>query len=315
MQLSSRTDRRLQPEVIASSSMICYLVLAHAKPHCLRRLIAELDDGVNQIIVHVDARSSLAPFLPCGSERVSWVEPRVAAYHHGWGIVEATIRALRLGVTVAPDASHFVLLSGDSYPLRSQDYIRTYLSNRPDVIYMNLLQLPAPEVLKPISKLTRYYINHDPRWHPLKVFPVKVAHRLLLPRRNYPAVMRDLPAVCGSQWWALNSSAAKLVLEEIEHRGEFVEFCRHTRTPDEHFFQILLENSEFALRRRPNIMYTDFSVRPGPVPISDRHVDEWLDSGKVTRHDEYGFHDEFLYARKFGDDSGALTARIRRGLY
>jgi Core-2/I-Branching enzyme len=295
--------------------MICYLVLAHAKPSCLRRLIAELDDGVNRVVVHVDARSSLDAFQPCGSERVSWVDQRVVAYHHGWGIVEATIRALDLGVTVAPDASHFVLLSGDSYPLRTQDYIRMYLCNDPDVIYMNLLPLPAPEVLKPITKLTRYYINHDPRAHPLKVFPVKVAHRLLPTRRSYSTVMHDLPAVCGSQWWALNAPGARFVLAQIQSREDFVEFCRHTRTPDEHFFQILLGSSEFASRRRPNIMYTDFSIRPGPVSISDRHVDEWLDSGKASRHDEYGYHDEFLFARKFNDDSAALTARIRRELY
>jgi hypothetical protein len=180
---------------------------------------------------------------------------------------------------------------------------------------MNLLPLPAPEVLKPITKLTRYYINHDPRAHPLKVFPVKVAHRLLPTRRSYSTVMHDLPAVCGSQWWALNAPGARFVLAQIQSREDFVEFCRHTRTPDEHFFQILLGSSEFASRRRPNIMYTDFSIRPGPVSISDRHVDEWLDSGKASRHDEYGYHDEFLFARKFNDDSAALTARIRRELY
>ena len=295
--------------------MICYLVLAHAKPNCLRRLITELDDGVNRIIIHVDARSSSSAFQQGGSRHVTWVDQTVVAYHHGWGIVEATIRALRLGVTVAPDASHFILLSGDSYPLRSQDYIRAYLDNSPDLVYMNLLPLPAPEVLKSTTRLTRYYINHDPRAHPLKVFPVKVAHRLLLPRRSYSTVMHNLPVVCGSQWWALNARAAKFVLAEIERRRDFDEFCRHTRTPDEHFFQILLGNSEFAASRRPNIMYTDFSVRPGPVPINDGHVDEWVGKGKASRHDEYGFHEEFLYARKFEDDSDALTARIRRDLY
>jgi hypothetical protein len=295
--------------------VICYLVLAHAKPNCFRRLVAEIDDGVNRVAVHVDARSDLNIFRPCGSEHVYWVDQRVAANHHGWGIVEGTIRALRLGFTIAPDASHFVLLSGDSYPLRSQDYIRRYLCADPDAIYINLLPLPAPEVLKTLTRLTRYYINHDPRAHPLKVLPVKVAHRLLPPRRSYSTVMRDLPAVCGSQWWALSASAAKFVLMEIDRRREFVDFCRHSRTPDEHFFQIILGNSEFAARRHPNIMYTDFSVRPGPVPISDRHVDEWLEHGKASRHDEYGFHDEFLYARKFENDSDALTRRIRRSFH
>jgi hypothetical protein len=295
--------------------MICYLVLAHAKPNSFRRLIAELDDGVNRIVVHVDARSSLNLFRPCGSERVSWVDRRVVANHHGWGIVEATVRALRLGATIAPDASHFVLLSGDSYPLRSQDYIRTYLCGDPGAIYMNLLPLPAPHVLKTLARLKRYYINHDPRAHPLKVLPVKVAHRLLPPRRRYSTVMRDLPKLCGSQWWVLTADAAQFVLKEIDRRSDFVDFCRHTRTPDEHFFHILLGNSEFASRCRPNIMYTDFSVRPGPAPISGRHVDEWLQNGKASRRDEYGLHEEFLFARKFEDDSGALTERIRQGLY
>src|SRR4051794_33529170 len=126
---------------------LCYVVLAHANPAQLARTVDALRDGDNAVVVHVDARADLDAFQRAAGVRdVHWVADRVRPYHHSWGIVEATLRALRDARQSGAD--RYILLSGDSYPLRSQDYIRAYLARHDTTEWMNLLPLPAPQVLK-----------------------------------------------------------------------------------------------------------------------------------------------------------------------
>lgn len=281
---------------------ICYVVLAHAKPLLLAGLLHALDEPGNRVVVHVDARTDIDPFRQAApdSERIAWVDDRVRPYHHGWGIVDATLRALRLGTQAGAD--RYVLLSGDSYPLRSSEYIAEFFARRPRTEWMNLLPLPAPQVLKDLDKLRRYHIHHDPRGSQLIAFGAKAARRLV-PRRNWKRALGDLAPYCGSQWWALSADAVAHLLAQIDARPEYVRFCHHSQTPDEHFFHTLLANSPLHPRIRPSVMFADFSVRPGPAMIRRAHVERWIAAGRPTRDDEYGHHEELLFARKFDAQS------------
>jgi hypothetical protein len=272
---------------------VCYLILAHAHPGALRRLLGALKHAESRAVVHVDARADLDAFdRPDGT---IWIEDRAKPFHHGWGIVDATLRLLR----TAPQADRYVLLSGDSYPLRSQERIREVLADQ-DAEWMNLLPLPAPQAKKYLDRLEGYYPPHDPRGSSVVKFAA-LATRRLLPRRDWRAALGDLEPWCGSQWWVLTPAARAHVFSEMDRRPDFVQFCRHTRTPDEHFFHILLaSNQSFRRQIRPGVMFADFSEMPGPALIADRHVENWQRAG-LAFTDVYGDHPEPLFARKVLD--------------
>lgn len=277
------------------------MILAHARPDALRRLLSALEHPDSTAVVHVDARADLNAFD--GPDGTMWIENRAVPFHHSWGIVDATIRLLRM----APRADRYVLLSGDSYPLRSQERIREVLSKQ-DAEWMNLLTLPAPQVNKHLNRLEGYYPAHDPRGS-RAVRAAALATRRLLPQRNWRAALGDLEPWCGSQWWVLTPAARAHLFSEIDRRPEFVRFSRHTATPDEHFFHILLaSNSAFRRRIRPGVMFADFSEMPGPAVIVDHHVENWRRAG-LRSTDVYGVHAELLFARKVLDAN--VAQRIR----
>lgn len=287
---------------------VCYLVLEHAEPERLGALLEALSHPDSAAIVHVDVRADLDAFRHAAPSDTLWLEDRIVGYHLGWAIVEATIRLLR----AAPVVDYYVLLSGDSYPLRTQGQIHRYLSSRGGSEWMSLLPLPAQQVRKPITRLTRYYFHHDPRRSRLEWFAGKVAHRIA-PRRDYRAALGNLEPWCGSQWWTLSRSAVEQVLRTMDERPDFVRFCQHTATPDEHFFHIILgSDPEFRARALPSLMYADFDVSPAPGPLVPRHVGELL-ATDLSFESPYGFHEELLFGRKLRDR--AMASMIRDHLW
>ncbi len=286
---------------------VCYLVLAHTCPGALSELIVSLEHPDSTTVVHVDARSDLADFQRAAPDsNVLWVDDRVRCFHSGWSLVDATLRLLRR----APVADYYVLLSGDSYPLRTQDRIHEFLASR-NAEWMNLLPLPSPQVNKGLDRLDRYHPIYDPRGPRWGRAVAKIERLLHHRQRDYQAALRDLELWCGSQWWALSRASIEHVLHEVERRPEFVRFCAHTHIPDEHFFHILLgSHPGFRENVRPGVMFTDFSVMPGPAVISTAHVSEWVANG-LYRSGEYGEHEELLFARKVFDPAVAALIRER----
>jgi hypothetical protein len=174
--------------------------------------------------------------------------------------------------------------------------------------FVNLLPMPSSEVEKPLSRLSHYYIEHDPRTSIISPL-YKAAH--LLMRRPYKHMLKGMRPFCGSQWITVSREAAEWLMKEVDARPEYVTFCRNTRIPDEHFFQILLGNSPFAGRLRPGAMYADFNRPAGPRPaaLDATHVEHWR-SNNVRNVSPYGLH-RWLFARKFTDESRGLLEMVR----
>jgi hypothetical protein len=241
-----------------------FIVLAHAQPVQFRRLASSLVDH-GRVVAHLDARSPIDSFLAPG---VDFLADRIVVRWGGFSIVDATLRLLRHAVNDS-SCSHVVLLSGDSYPLVAPADAVAHLRSNDDN-YINLLPMPAPEVGKDLTRITRYYFEQTPREESLRQRGWWVLNRMV--RRNPAPAFRGLTPHCGSQWWALTRDAALWLLAELERRPEFVKFCRHTALPDEHFFHTLLANSPFVDSLRPAVFYADFSGPVQPAILEERHV-------------------------------------------
>lgn len=294
---------------------VCYLILAHANPGQFGHTAAALDHQNSAIVVHVDRRVDDAPFrrATIDIDNLIWVKNRAVAYHQGWGIVDATLRALREGREATP-AEYFVLLSGDSYPLRSQGYIQSYLQANKGTEWLNVVRFPAPDLDKATRRLSRYYVQHDPRGPRMVTQSARLVGRAR-PARDFQAVLGSLAPYAGSQWWTLSRTAVDHVLNEAARRPKLMRFLRNTHVPDEHFFQIILANSPLSYRIRPSLMFVDFASQTGPRVISRSHVARWLVDGKATSEDAYGRHDEFLFARKFDASNQDVAQFLRTTLW
>ena len=275
---------------------VAYLVLAHGQAVQFRRLTEALR-AQGEVFAHIDAKADIDRFR---INDVRYTPQRIDVRWGGFSMVEATLALLTHALENDPDISRFVLLSGDSFPLAPPAAITTTLVGDSTTNYISTGALASPETMQSMTRLTRYHFERTPRQSPIR--PAwSILNRLI--RRDYRSAFGGMVPHCGSQWWALTRPAAEWTLDEIDRRPEYVEFCRHTEIPDEHFFQTLLANSPFADANRPSIMYADWSGPTKPAIITREHVVALRNSPPSDR--------VFLFVRKMTDESEDVAALIR----
>lgn len=201
---------------------------------------------------------------------------------NGWGtfrLVDAPLAAMARYRNI--DYDHFINLSGQCYPIHSQEEVRRRLEGGRS--YLEVDPLPNEYWRNGgMDRINRFVVNFAGR----KVF---------LPR------LHDLPGGLrpygGSAWFCLAKRHVDLILSYIERYPEVVRFFRHGDIPDETFFHTLLMNlvpeSEVV---RNNLRYYDWTkpVAHLPAILTVDNLDKMMASGK-------------LFARKFDP---AVDARV-----
>lgn len=291
--------------------MICYIVQAHHQPAHFHRLVEALTTA-GVVVAHIDARVDERPFRS-DDPKLSFVRDRVAVTWGGFSQVQATVGLLRAARSRHPEASHLWFVSGDSYPLRDPRALDAMLAANPRRQLMNILPMPAPEMGKPITRLSRLWIPHDPRSNPLAL-GFKAIQRVV--PQPYRRALEGMRPYAGSQWFALTAEAVDWMLDSAGRHPRFHRLCRHTMCSDEHYFQTLLGDSPFLSHAVPSGMFTDFSTPPGPWPcvIGSAQLAQLATSAHTGAVSGYGTTTNY-FARKFTDGSADLLREIEATLW
>lgn len=287
---------------MTSSPKIAFLVAAHDRPAHLSRLLSALCHPAAHVFLHINAKSDLAlPDLQ-SRENITLCEEQVEVHWGGFSQVEATLALMRCAA-VTRDYTHFVFISGSDYPLRPISEILQFFALHRDSVFLHADQMPVHH--KPISRLKYYHSQpSDPaltrHWY-------RIARRVLKPlvTRDFYSALRGRKPYGGTCWWAMPADLIAHILKTIDNDPEFLNFFRNTHCPDEMIFQILVMNSHFGAQKRDTLSWTDWS-RGGahPATVTAEHISKLKELG--TRH-------EYLFARKFPNDSAALVADLTEG--
>lgn len=266
-----------------------YLLLAHDQPDHVRRLVRRLDDGEATFWLHVDARVEIADWVDVVAlDHVVLVSPRVACTWGTWSLVEATLAMVRACIA-GGIPGHVLMLSGQSYPLRSAQQINTYLSDHSELIHMDLWALPErwPDnyrdrldyfcipmsdikgnirLLRPRSQMNARELVGWTRRLVREIGPRRAFGVLKVIGRPRPDLAGKI--VGGSQWWAMPWSVLVDLMEFHDQHPEFEEFLRWSQFADESFFQTLLVNMDDGLRARlaPSTTYVDWTEGEWDLP-------------------------------------------------
>ena len=240
--------------------MVAYLILAHAHPELVIRMIDALRAPGATFAVHVDARSGndvMTPLRGYAAKREDEVlAPRQRCYWGTYALVQATLECLHVLFASGRPFEYAVLLSGQDYPIKSPDAMATFFEERKGTEFIEAFPLDAPNRWTPqggrfqaMARVTRYTLNVRSR-----------VLQLTLPRR-FPLGWRPHG---GSQWWALSRPALEWVEKTLRERPQVARYFRHTFIPDEAMFQTMLANSPFADRISSEpLHYIDWE-RPNP---------------------------------------------------
>src|SRR6185312_12543845 len=106
---------------------IAHLILAHAAPEQLTRLVKRLWHKDASFFIHLDSKADIEPFSElAGMGHVIFVQPRINVRWGAYSIVQATINGFEAIHTSGQKYDFVNLLSGADYPLRSTQYIHDF---------------------------------------------------------------------------------------------------------------------------------------------------------------------------------------------
>lgn len=261
---------------------IAYFIQVHNEPNQLYQLIERLAFSNVYFYVHVDKKADIKTFLTLlNGKNISFVKNRVKVHWGAYSQVQATINGLQEIIESGIDYDYITFLSGQDYPLKSNEKIVNFFSENPKKAFMEFYSIQNTWK-EAIPRLNKYHFTNYPFWGS---FQIETLINLLLPIRTPPA---NLIFVGRSSWFTITNEHVKYILQYLNANKAFVNYLKFTWGCDEFIFQTILYNSTFKDQMvNDNLRYVDWSLggaRPKNLTVSD--FDKLVSSNK-------------LFARKF----------------
>jgi hypothetical protein len=253
-----------------------FLLLVHADAEQAKRLVRLLL-RVGKCFIHVDAKSSLDDFRVDDSRAV-YLDDRVDVHWGAISQVHATLRLMRAAVSACPagEVSHFVLLSGSCYPAKSLVEFRQFSLDNAATNFIKTI--PLSTSVKLYQRIRHAWFYEDFPADGRKISFDRLIRGLLqglgkMARRRVPPYA---DWCFGSQWWALNHTAASLLLA---YSGEekITRFLRFSKAPDEIYFHTLIASS--CLKATSQRTSGDGVWHANNLHLIDPSLSRWFNAG------------------------------------
>lgn len=293
-----------------------YIILAHKNPQQIRRLVERLEDGNSQFFIHVDLKSRLQEFEVLKNCKNTFIiEERINCIWGDFSIVKATLLLLK-AVVESGGKGFTILMSGQDYPIVSNQQINSFLTENKDFNFINIIPIEEKWSEKMVrDKVEHYHFLHSEQksdsnsYAPFHHSSVKQKARnivhfikgrmsyktfcelLRLPKRK-PFYTHQFS---GSQWWAFNEQTTEVLYEYIKRNFlELENYYQFTSAPDEIFFQSVLMNlipKNSTIKIKPSLTYVNWHRKNVVLPVTFN----------INDFDEL-CNTNYLFARKFDMD-------------
>ena len=264
-----RESNQVQQE--PQAPRIAILILAHAYPTLLDRLITRLSEDFD-VYLHLDSASPIKLSGFDWHDKVSLVRSR-RTY---WGSFQCTRAILDL-LSAAQQQGYdrYVLISGQDVPLVSNSEIRSFFAQNADVDFIESLPLPSPVLQGGIERITRVYW-HAPYRHQgmrrtfynLVEYALEIGYRTLLQPKLIVGQF-----YWGQTWFSLKASTVSAIFAYMEQHPEFLRLFTGSRLGEELFLQTLVRRVQPAPPLGPTTTtFDDWATGPEKPRVLD-HTD------------------------------------------
>jgi len=283
---------------------VCALILAHHKPRMLGRLVNRLKRAGIASVIHIDAKIDETPFRQsCEGTGATFVDKRVEVYWGGFSMVEATANLAHAGLR-DEGHTHFCHISGDTYPIVSDEKLVSSLTEDLDFID-NYEAKPGGQAYKRIAHTflpdTRigalsHGMPHEERYVTADVVAMfEDIARVHAVKAAGPFPWRYAK---GANWWSLRRESLVACLGILKDKPDFVDWFRYASNPDESFFNSAALSFLDAAKCRPCPVLSVWNVVPAPYEF--RSADD-MHHFNNTR---------CVFARKFSSEATDLLALL-----
>jgi len=309
-----RPSRATEP---ATGAKIAYIISAYRLPELLVRLVENLDGPGTCTLIHVDAKAPDYVFrymtkALAARSRVTFL-PRHPCHWGDFGHVRATLKGLSELISSGQEFDYVVLLTGQDYPLRSNEDLARTLGQANGQVFMRPMPIPNEEWTNGGNyRFENWHFRLAGRTFSFPGLPLRRgwlraawsrAARSLHLQRSFPV---GLEPWGGSSYWMIPADCARYIDRYARSHPSFVKFFHHVRVPDEIFFHTIVMNSPFrSLIASSDLRYIDWTGGgDSPKVLTTGDIPRLMDSGA-------------LFARKFDPSVDAEVLdridRIRAG--
>lgn len=282
---------------------IIYIILAHKSPKLLSRLINRLNDINITFVIHIDKNVEISHFqneLTKCSANIYYAERVACAWGH-ISLVNATLNSINLIIEKKIKFDYTILLSGQDYPIKTNEFIKDFFSRSLEKCYMEVFN--EEQCIKDWQKLifnnriVNYFLYENKEWLQIEKSTLNwetINTMNNLKNMNFP---RKFPLNykpwAGSQWWSLPKYAIEYIYDFSRQNIDFLDFFNYTYIPDEVFFQTIIMNNNLI---RCNIIndqlkYVIWNKNPKPFVFDESNFNDL----KIICKE----NNLFLFARKF----------------
>ncbi|MDQ2751498.1 MAG: beta-1,6-N-acetylglucosaminyltransferase [Bacteroidota bacterium] len=222
-----------------------FIILAHKNPQQVARLISSLDDSHSTFFLHFDKNVNSAPFIKVFADNKNVVMVKNEYTFWGsFGIVQATLNAMKSAINHYKTFDFISLISGQHYPIKSNEYINNFLSRSPYHIFMEYSPIPNHHRWQPrggMFRIDKYFFGMKGYERTAAKAVNFLSSKIKMIQRNFPQTMKPYG---GSQWWTMNRYAVKYILDFVKKNEAYCKFHRFTFAPDELFFHNIVLNAD-----------------------------------------------------------------------
>lgn len=232
-------------------SRIAYIISAYKDAPHLARLVDALNDKAD-FYIHIDQKSDIKPFEEALGDKVTFV-PRHWVNWGGWEQVEYQKELLGAVIRSGVAYDRVVCLSGQDYPLWSNEEIHRYFDENKETEFIAAMNLSRSHNPQQRSKIERYHFFRDLQWRNLwlknkLVVASRWLMRLLPLRKDDILWIGDIEAEIyfGSDYWALTLPCARYVYDTLQKDyNDLAPYFKTSFVPSEMCVQTIVFNSPF----------------------------------------------------------------------
>ena len=276
-----------------------YLISVHQKPMQLKKLVQVLDDERNDIYIHIDkkARDIYSKTVidtiteSVGRSKIYFLKHSISVEWGQYSQIQFKLELLKAAVRNGP-YSYYHNISGQDFPLKSQDYIHDFFAGNGNHEFLSF------ERIHECKYRYKYYYDFiqgigRPRnkIEKMKIYAYgKLQHILFGIDRT--RLNPDIQFKKGGAWFSLTEDFVQYILSKEEW---IMSTFQSTYCCDEVFLQTLLWNSE----------YRDRLFCPGEGESESMRLIDWNRGNPyVFRKNDFEelISSKCMWARKFDDE-------------
>ncbi|WP_228455570.1 beta-1,6-N-acetylglucosaminyltransferase [Chryseobacterium potabilaquae] len=269
---------------------IAYFIMIHHKPEVFKEMFKKIYTKDQFYLIHIDrkAKSEITEEIQLYLVQFPnvYILESMNIVSGGFGMIQAELNAIEYLLNVSQEWDYFINLSGEDYPLKSQNIIREFLTNNNGRNYLFYYdqKFYRPDTLQRIQ-------NHF----------TELTHKIssFIHKREF---MEGIIPYIGGKWIILTREACLFITHNKKVR-DFKDYYLHTFLPAESFFQTVLMNTNFN-----DIIVNDDkrAIIEKNIFNKDQYIDNLIESLKSSNQ---------LFIRKINNKTNTHLLKYMRESY